>query len=92
MLPQDRRATKPRKRDKKERTKKGDERRKNGLAQRVKPSNPTLAIDALIGEEEQKRKQKEEQNKETGSGFPTQLPWTIWSPLTTHIDHVVGLF
>ena len=53
MLPQDRRATKPRKRDKKERTKKGDERRKNGLAQRVKPSNPTLAIDALIGEEEQ---------------------------------------
>ena len=57
-----------------------------------KPSIPFLAIDAVIGEEEQNRKQKEEQNKEKGSGPPTQMNKTIRSPLTTRIDHTVGLF
>ena len=38
---------------------------------------PTLAIDALIGEVEQNRKQEEEQKKETESGPPIQLLWTI---------------
>ena len=49
------------------------ERGKNGLGQRVKPFTPTQAIDARMGEEEKNRKQKEEQNEETGSGVPTQL-------------------
>ena len=43
-------------------------------AEGVKPSTPTQAIDAHMGEEEQNRKQKEKQKKETGSGPPTQLP------------------
>ena len=38
----------------------------------MKPYTPAQAIDALIGNEEQNRKQKEEQKKETGSGPPTQ--------------------
>ena len=52
--------------------------KRNWSGQRPKPSTPTLEIDALIGEEEQK--------KETGSGSPTQLPWIIWSPLPTGIS------
>ena len=44
------------------------------------------------GEEEQNGKQKEKQKKESGSGSPTQLPWTIWLPLTTCMDHMVGIF
>ena len=43
-------------------------RRKNGSGQRGKPSTPTQAIDALIGEEEQNGKQKEEQKKKQGAG------------------------
>ena len=49
----------PRKRDKKERTKEGEEQRKNGSGQRAKPPTPTLEIDVLIGEGEQRGKQKE---------------------------------
>ena len=30
--------------------------------------------------------------EETGSGTPTQLPKTIWSNLTTSMDHTVGIF
>ena len=45
------------KRDKKDRTKEGEKRRKNGSGQRAKPSTLTLPTDALIGEEEQNRKQ-----------------------------------
>ena len=45
--------------------------KKKGIeGQMVKPSTPTRAINALIGDEEQNGKQKKE--KETGS--PTQLP------------------
>ena len=50
------------KRDKKERTKK----------KRI----GAKAVDARMGEEEKNRKQ-EEKMKETGSGPPIQLPWTI---------------
>ena len=66
------------KRDEKERTKEGENQSKNGSRQEAKPSTPTLAIGVLIGEEEKK--------KETGSGFPTQLPGIILSPLTTCMD------
>ena len=55
-------------RDKKERTKEGEERRENGS------STPTMGIDALIGKEEQNGKQKKEQKKETGSWSLTELP------------------
>ena len=47
-------------------TAKKKERRKNGSAQRVKPSTPTEAIDARMGEEQKNRKPKKEQKKETG--------------------------
>ena len=43
--------------------------RKNGLGQKVKPFSPTKAIDVCIGKEENNRKQKEEQKKETGMGL-----------------------
>ena len=36
-----------------------EERRKQGSGQRAKPSTPTLAIDALIGEEEENGKKEE---------------------------------
>ena len=39
----------------------------------AKPSTPTMAIDELIGEEEQNIKQKEEQKKKTWSGYLIQL-------------------
>ena len=55
------------------------ERRKNGSGHRAKPSSHTQATDARMGKEEKKRKQKEEQNKETGSG--TQLPGPFGRPL-----------
>ena len=60
------------KRDKKERTKEGGGggRRKNGSGKWAKPSIPIPEIDELIGEEEQK-----EEQKDTESGSPTQLPW-----------------
>ena len=38
------------------------------------------------------RKTDENKKKETGSGSPTQLPWTIKSPPTTGMDHTVILF
>ena len=47
--------------------------RKDGLGKREKPSTLTQAINAHMGEEEKNRKQKDEQ-KETGSRPPTQLP------------------
>ena len=31
-------------------------------------------------------------NSKKQSGSPNQVPWTIWSPLTTHMNHTVGLF
>ena len=48
--------------------------RKTGSGQRVKPSTPTQAIDAHMGEEEKNRKQKQERNKETRSERQTMLP------------------
>ena len=62
--------------------------KKKGIkGQRAKFISATRAIDALIGDEEQDGKQKER-----GSRIPTQLPWTIWWPLTTCMDHAVALF
>ena len=55
--------------------------RKNGSRQRTKPSTITQAIDVGMGEEEENGKQKEEEKKEKGSGFP----------LTTRMDHTVGI-
>ena len=43
------------------------ERVKDDSGQKAKPSTPTQAIDARMGEEEKNIKQKEEQKKETGS-------------------------
>ena len=57
-------------------------------AQRVEPRTPTPAVDALKGEEEKEERTK----KETGSGSPTQLPWTLRSPPTNHRDHTVSPF
>ena len=51
---------------------------------------PTQAIDECMGEEEKNRKQKEQQKKQEEGLNPAT--WTIWSPLTTRIDHTVGLF
>ena len=65
-----------------------EERRKWIKAKRVTLSTLTQAIDVFIGDEEQNGKQK----KETGNRPPSQLLWTIWSPLITHMDHIVGLF
>ena len=53
-------------------------RRKNGFRQKAKPSTSTQEVDALMGEEEKNIKQKQEQNKETGTGPPTQLPGPIY--------------
>ena len=54
----------------------------------MKPHTPTAAIDAFIGDETQMGKKK----KETGSESLTQPLWTIWLPLMTRTDHMVGLF
>ena len=51
-----------------------EERRKNGSEQKAKPSTPTQAIDAQMGEEK-KRKQREEQKQERA---PTPVTWTIY--------------
>ena len=57
----------------------------------VKLLTPSRAIDALIGDEEQNGKQKKGKKvKETGSG--PLIPWIIWSPLTTLMDHTLDLF
>ena len=50
------------------------ESRKIASEKKAKPSTPTQAIDASMGEEEKNRKHKEEQKKETRSGPPTQVP------------------
>ena len=46
--------------------------KKNGLGQ-TKPSIPTRAIEAHMGEEEKNRKQKEEKKKETGLNVKEDL-------------------
>ena len=67
---------------------KGEEQIKKEVeAQKVEPPTPTRATDALIGDEKQKKGEKE-----IGRGPPTQLSWTIRSPLTTRTDHTVGIF
>ena len=45
----------------------------------------TPAIDALIVDKEQNKKQKE-----TGRWSPTHTPCTVWSLPTTRMDHTVG--
>ena len=45
-----------------------------------KPPISNLSVDALIGDEEQKRKIRTNKMKEAGSRPQTQLPWTIRSP------------
>ena len=57
-----------RKRDKKE--------RKNGSGQKAKPSTPTQATDACMGEEEKNRKQKEEKKQGTDPP-PSYLDGTV---------------
>ena len=57
----------------KERHERRAKERKSIEAQSVKPPTPSRAINALIGDEEQNGKRK----KETESGSPTQLPWSI---------------
>ena len=69
-----------------------NEERRGIEAQRVKHPNPSRANDALIGEEEQNGNRREKTNKQTYSGSPTQLTWTIYSPPTTRMDHMLGLF
>ena len=54
-------------RDKKKRQERRAKKRKGIEAQRVKPSTPSQAIDALIGDEEQNGEQK----KETRNRPPT---------------------
>ena len=66
----------PKDREKNERQVRIVKKRKGIKAQKVKSPTPSWAIDVLIGNEEQIRKQ-ENKKKETGSGSPTQLPWTI---------------
>ena len=48
--------------------------RKRIEAQRAKPSSPSQASDALIGDEEQNGKQKKNKKKETGIGFSPRHP------------------
>ena len=49
------------------------EKKKGIEAQGVKPSTPSQANDALIGDGEQTGKQKKKKKKETGRVSPTQL-------------------
>ena len=65
---------------------------KGKQATRVRTSTPSQATDAYIVEEEQNGKQKKNKKKETRSRSPTHLPRIVWSPLTTSMDHTVGLF
>ena len=60
-------------------------------AHRAKHPTPSQATDTHIGEEG-RAEAEERKKKETESGSPTQLPWTIWSSLTTCMDYTVGLF
>ena len=78
------------KKDKGEKRRKA-KKRKGIKTERVKPSTPSQAIDAHIGDEEQNGKQKKNKKKKR-SGSPTRQPQTIWSPLMTHMNHTVGLF
>ena len=59
----------------------------NGLGQKAKPFTPTQSIDACMGEEENRGKKKG--NRKLASNPTT---WTILSPLTTRMDHTVGIF
>ena len=52
------RATTPRKKTRRKEQRKEKNEEKSGSGQRTKPSITTLAVDALIGEEEQNGKQK----------------------------------
>ena len=55
--------------------------------------HPTQAIGARMGEEEENIKQKEEQKKQTNrERAPNPATMTIWSPLTSRMDHTVSLF
>ena len=53
-------------------------------AHRVKPPTPSGVIDAFIEEGEQTGKQK----KETKSGSPTQILWTILNPFNI-VYHII---
>ena len=57
-------------RNKEERNKRERRTKKNGLGKRAKPSIITPAIDVLIGEGEQNRKQKGEQKKKNREWLP----------------------
>ena len=48
--------------------------KKGRKGERAKPPTLIQTIDLFIRGEEQNEKRKK---KETGSGLPTQLPWTI---------------
>ena len=65
-----------------------DENERDQGAQWAKPPTPTRAIDAFKWEKNRRKKKREE----IWSGLPAEFPWTIWLPLTTHIDHSVDLF
>ena len=55
--------------------------KKNESRQKAKPSTPTQAIDAHMGEEEKSRKQKEEQKKKKGA-----------DPQPSYLDHLVASY
>ena len=59
-------------------------------AQWAKPRTPTLAIDALIGDEEPMRKRRGDREK-SRSGPPAQLSGTCHSPPTTCRYHTASL-
>ena len=65
---------------------------KGNESQMVKPTTASRAIDALIGDEEQKGKHKKENKTETWSRLSTQPPWSIFLNPTTLKDHMVFLF
>ena len=68
----------------KERETRRGKKRKGIEAHRVRHRTTSQATDALTGDEEQNGKQ-ENKKKETGSGSPTQLAWTIQSPPTVEV-------
>ena len=74
-------------RDKKERIVRRVKMKKRSKVQRMKPPTPSRVTDALIGDEDQMKEEKKKRSRN-----PTQLPWTIWSPLMICMDHPVGLF
>ena len=65
------------------------EQRKTESGKRVKPSTPTQANDVCMGDEEKNRRK----NKRKKQGVdPYPATWTIWFPLMTLMDYMVGLF